>query len=383
MAAISALIKGDLSPVGNPVSLKTAHSQGALAFEGYSAITLGSGTEALALAMLDIKLHSETISFPEVLIPGYACPDLVSAAVYSGLKPVLIDINRNSPCLDLSAIRSAVNNNTVAIIAVNFLGISDDLYAIRELVEEWPAISLIEDNAQWYPELKPGTSLLGDYVCLSFGRGKPVSLLGGGALLTRNPIDVNLHNQRIVKQKSNFSSLILKVTAYNLLLHPFFYQLVSRNPWLKLGQTAYKSLEGIKSIGGHTEALLEDNVRVHLSRSRDIEHVLKEIVSGSKKYKLIDLVAEAGARAGRLLRYPILCETEQDRDEIFMAMSNEGLGASKMYKKHLLEIRGVDKLVLCRGNIDNAKEFSSRLITIPVHQYMDEKRINRLKVLLS
>jgi dTDP-4-amino-4,6-dideoxygalactose transaminase len=132
----------------------------------------------------------------------------------------------------------------------------------------------------------------------------------------------------------------------------------------------------------YQESLLADNVRIHFSKSMAIHHELREVVSNSKKYKFFDLAA-AGTGAERLLRYPVLCETERDRDEIYLAMCAEGLGGSKMYQQQLVDIPGVDKLVSSHGDTSNAKNFSSRLLTIPVHQYMDEKRLNKLRLLLS
>ena len=46
---------------------------------------------------------------------------------------------------------------------------------------------LIEDDAQYLPLDSEPASYCGDLVIHSFGRGKPVSLVGGGALLIRRP----------------------------------------------------------------------------------------------------------------------------------------------------------------------------------------------------
>ena len=56
---------------------------------------------------------------------------------------------------------------------------------LRPLADAAGAV-LIEDSAQAFPRDGGGDFWQGDLVVLSFGRGKPVSLLGGGAVLYRD-----------------------------------------------------------------------------------------------------------------------------------------------------------------------------------------------------
>ena len=117
-------------------------------------------------------------------MPAYACPDLVSAAKYAGVKPVLVDFEHDRPWMSVDEIKGVVSEKVIAIVAVNFLGIPERMQAIRGVADEYDAL-VIEDSAQAFP-VSPDTNFWkGDIVIVSFGRGKPVSLLGGGALLLR------------------------------------------------------------------------------------------------------------------------------------------------------------------------------------------------------
>ena len=79
-----------LSPVGEPIALQTNAPPGAGVFpEHYEPLLLNSGTAALSLAMTIAAGSAETSS-PEVILPAYGCPDLLAAAYYAGLRPVLV-----------------------------------------------------------------------------------------------------------------------------------------------------------------------------------------------------------------------------------------------------------------------------------------------------
>ena len=112
-----------LAPVGNSITTDTSDAS-TIQFEGYRTILVNSGTAALTLA-LRIASDASASNKQEVIIPAYACPDLVTACIGAGLTPVLCDINKNDPCYDLPMLESLVSNNTLAVMAINFLGIRE------------------------------------------------------------------------------------------------------------------------------------------------------------------------------------------------------------------------------------------------------------------
>ena len=158
---------------------------------------LNSGTASLALSILIAK-NLKKISNPEVIVPAYACPDLVAACAYAGVKCRLCDLAQNNTSYDINLLESLINENTIALAAINFLGIQERISEIFSIVQK-KDILLIEDNAQWFPELNNSDHLTGDFICLSFGRGKPVSLLGGGCLLVKETILQNDPIEDLIK----------------------------------------------------------------------------------------------------------------------------------------------------------------------------------------
>lgn len=370
METLRALIRGDLAPAGFPVARNIAPAPAHLFSDTYQTHWLDSGTSALALALMDCKLRQADVEFPQVIIPGYCCPDLVAAAVYAGVEPLVVDIEENDPAYDLDQLASALNPRVIAVIAINFLGIRERLTDIRNLLKQYSKpIYVIEDNAQWFPD-NPQAIFESDYVAFSFGRGKPLSLLGGGALLTKTPLSFAMPFEKGpdfgFKQK-------LKITAYNLLLNPHWYAFINRAPFLHLGETRYHPLDKITAAPEAVYKLLAENYQAYQQRSLKPENFYQQHLR--EKQKLQPLESE---RKQRLLRYPLVLESANDCSVLYRLLSADGLGASRMYQDSLNAVQGVGGKIHCFSNLANAKSFASRLMTLPVHAYVRESHLQKI-----
>jgi dTDP-4-amino-4,6-dideoxygalactose transaminase len=370
-------MRGVLPPAGNPVSLRSENAlqlehRVQLEFSGYHTTWVDSGTSALALALLTAKQARTDIAKPEVIIPAYCCPDLVAAAVHAGVKPIAVDISPNDPAYKLDNLTTALNQNTLAVIAVNFLGVRESLAELRVLLTKHPAVFLIEDNAQWFPDESETGSLAGDFVVFSFGRGKPVSLLGGGLLLSKLSSALapcsRAQQGQLAQYKTKF-----KFLAYNLLLLPQAYQLLARNPLIKLGETHYHPLLQIAAMDSYRHHLLAENIRAY----RASRHITAALAAEYDRILAThnvsnQLLAVNSTRCARLLRYPLLLETPEQRDKLLAALTQQGLGATAMYQKPLEEIDRMMPMITT-GNSDNARSFAARLITLPLHSGVTKK----------
>ena len=370
METLRALIRGDLAPAGYPVSPTISSARFDFFPENYQVNWLDSGTSSLAVALMDCKSRRSDVESPQVIIPGYCCPDLVAAAVYAGVEPLVVDIAADDPSYDLDQLASAVNSHVIAVIAINFLGLSERLVAIRHILQQQAQTTyLIEDNAQWFPE-KAHTIFESDYVTFSFGRGKPLSLLGGGVLLAKTPLAFTLplaEGEKFGwKQK-------LKIQAYNRLLNPHFYAFVNRTPFLHLGETRYHPLESISAAADTVHSLLVDNFSAYQNRRANVEGFYLQQLQSVQQ-----LQALSSERKQRLLRYPLLLATAAQASTLYKQLSADGLGSSLMYRDSLEVIPGVAGKIQCFSNLAQAKSFASRLITLPVHCYVQEKHLQKI-----
>ncbi|MGO1501010.1 MAG: DegT/DnrJ/EryC1/StrS family aminotransferase [Marinobacter sp.] len=382
-----------LRPVGSRVPLPMAHSDVLAApwAEHYESAFVNSGTAALSLAVkLSIK-SKQTRQTPEVILPAYGCPDLVAAVVARGARPVLVDLMQGRPWMNLDALESAVTENTVGIIAVGFLGIPERLFPLRRIADK-NDVTLIEDSAQVFPPSSSGNGLA-DYVVLSFGRGKPINLMGGGALLIRKD-----H----VEQSASVLAALPEVeppsgTAwrfrrwlFNLLLTRPLYGAMEKVPFLGIGQTVFHPLTSIDRqtpVGGLLEAGIEG-----FNNRKDIGAVYSEALLGLVDKGWVQLAPDCFGEAALegpvpaspiLLRYPLLAPSRQIRDEALLELNRVGIGASAFYCQALPAIDGVSNLVTAAASaFPCARDFAERLITLPSHEDVSTKDINSVADIL-
>lgn len=380
MEAIRSLIRGDLPPVGRKIIFSsTGFDKDFPEFEGYHSCWLDSGTSALAVALLQAKSLRPEVDAPEVILPGYCCPDLVAAAHYAGVLPRVVDINENDPSLNLAAVRKCISKNTIAIVAVNFLGVAENLSELSKLKVDYPQLFIIEDNAQWFPAEGEGAFLQGDFVTFSFGRGKPLSLLGGGLLLSRYPLSIAFVAKHIeAAGGTSLSRLLLafKYIAYNQLLSPFFYQLLSKNPFITLGKTEYSPLSVITALDAHRSELLAPNLHAYYQSATPIAEeyeTLFQTIDFENQFKGLTSV-----RCQRLLRYPILFASVEQKQKVLAKLLSLGLGATEMYRSELPQVDGVENISVC-GSLENAISFASRFITLPVHAGVTKTHLQLIK----
>lgn len=375
-----------LAPVGNRIGFKRSNKEFGDLFPGYAVVKCASGTAALALAIEQAKVN-RNVQSPEVILPAYGCPDLVAACVHAKVKPVLVDLAPNSPWMQLEQVNDALTDNTVAILAVTFLGIKERLEDLRAIVAARP-ITIIEDSAQWFPHL-PHDSFESDLVVLSFGRGKPVSMTGGGALLGKHiSKSVRMRVNHGETQKASLLDKLkyrAKATLFNIIVRPSIYGIFTRLPFLSIGETRYKGLDTINAMPSEIELLLETNCKRFQSR-KDKSDRLSSILA-QQKFKdagIIDLGLLCGLSNDRHhLRFPILFATPSMRDECAERMNAEGLGASKMYGTALHRIEGVESRVSLHLVDNEAENFAKRILTLPTHEFVSDKSLKQIEAVLS
>ncbi len=161
------------------------------------AIGVGSGTDALELAVKALKLEpgDEVITVPNTWI------STVFAICHGGGKPVFVDVDPDTYQIDPNKLMKAINKKTKAVIPVHLFGHPSPMTEIVEICAG-KNILIIEDVAQAtlarYDDNLTGTT--GDIGCFSFYPSKPLGGFGdGGMVITNNDIYANY-----IRQLSNY-----------------------------------------------------------------------------------------------------------------------------------------------------------------------------------
>ena len=147
-------------------------------------VGVGNGTDALEIALQAFNLSPGD----EVITQANTFVATVFAITNNNLTPVLVDCDKDTCMMDISALESKITPKTKAIIPVHLYGSTANMQEIMTLAKKHN-LYVIEDCAQahgaLYQNKKVGT--FGDIACFSFYPGKNLGAYGdGGAILTSN-----------------------------------------------------------------------------------------------------------------------------------------------------------------------------------------------------
>ena len=366
-----------LPPVRSRVSLRReSPARGASAFArvlpGRTVHLYDSGSAALAVALRDACLRHGSAR-PEVILPAYGCPQLISACLWAQVLPRIVDTAAGHWGYDLNLLRGACSRDTVAIVAVNLLGIGDQAQELLPLARASGAY-LVQDSAQHLPTLPTGWNA--DYVVLSFGRGKPLNLLRGGALAFSEQ-QALLADAPVVGGRARLREAVLASraagAAFNFITHPRAYGLALRLPGLGLGETRYSPVAGVSRLPFATWGQLGAAYETY---SRRHEAFRWDAVLPSWRRDLgvqeLTLPGSAAAARDRRLRLALLAPDRAFRDRASAALAGLGLGASAMYGTAVDGIQNIPGEVSAQGPFANAAQLAERLFTLPTHDAVSD-----------
>ena len=138
-----------------------------------SAIGVSSGSDALLLGLLGAGVGpgDEVITTPLTFVAT------AEAIVRAGARPVFVDVDGETLCLDPQAVLAAVTPRTRALLPVHLFGQPAALGALGDIARRHD-LSLIEDAAQAFGARHDGrfVGTVGHYGALSFF---PAKILGG------------------------------------------------------------------------------------------------------------------------------------------------------------------------------------------------------------
>ena len=148
------------------------------------AITCGSGTDALTIALLALRLKPGD----EVIVPDFTFIAPAECVMRLGGIPKFADIDAETLQVSAESIAKLITPKTKGIIAVNLFGQCAPYAEIQECARA-NSLWLIEDSAQAFGATQNGVPActFGDISITSFYPAKPLGCYGdGGALFTQD-----------------------------------------------------------------------------------------------------------------------------------------------------------------------------------------------------
>jgi dTDP-4-amino-4,6-dideoxygalactose transaminase len=148
-----------------------------------------NGRSALS-AGLRATVPKKNGEHPGVVLTSLTCYAVVEAIKSAGFTPVFADIEPNTLHFDGETLEKTLrkHKNVKAVIVQNNLGMPCDIKSIEASVRKHNLV-LVEDLAHcagisYKDGREAGT--IGDFAALSFGKGKSIDTISGGALVIRS-----------------------------------------------------------------------------------------------------------------------------------------------------------------------------------------------------
>ena len=150
------------------------------------AIGVASGTDGILLSLRAIGVGPGD----EVIAPAFTFFATIGPAMLLGAKPVLVDVDPQTYCLDVTALERAITPRTKAIVPVHLFGHSADMTPILQIAQAHD-LRVVEDNAQAIGAMYRGqvTGGIGDIGCLSFYPTKNLGAYGDGGMVVTDDDD--------------------------------------------------------------------------------------------------------------------------------------------------------------------------------------------------
>ena len=152
-------------------------------------IPCANGTDALQISMMALDLKPGD----EVITPSFTYIATVEAAALLQLKPVFVEVDKSTFCIDPEALERAITPKTKAIIPVHLYGHAAAMEKIMAIAKKYN-LFVIEDNAQaigcdytFTDGTIAKTGGIGHIGCTSFYPSKNLGAFGdGGAIFTND-----------------------------------------------------------------------------------------------------------------------------------------------------------------------------------------------------
>ena len=157
-------------------------------------IPCANGTDALQIAMMALDLQPGD----EVITPSFTYIATTEVVALLKLKPVFVDVDPVTYCMDIESLKKAITPKTKAIVPVHLYGQAAPMEEIMAIAKA-NNLYVIEDNAQaigcdytFSDGTKKKTGTIGHIGATSFYPSKNLGAFGdGGALFTNDKILAN------------------------------------------------------------------------------------------------------------------------------------------------------------------------------------------------
>lgn len=362
----------------NSLTLLTGHDNAFLYSTGRAAMT------ALLTSMSAINTDS---SRQFVVIPSYTCYSVPASVLKAGLRVLVCDIDPHTLDYDRTQLESLDWSTVLTIVSSNLYGIPNDLAYLEHLAHSNGAF-MIDDAAQCLGATAFGRAVgsFGDAGILSFDKGKVVTSVNGGVIITSSSslADRLTMEYSSVPSPSRVTLLaeIAKLFVYAIFLNPTLYWIPESLPFLRLGQTIYDD-------EFPTERYIDRLAAVVVPQLDRLEHLNNDRNSIASRYSFgtsemgtLRNIGVSESAEPIYLRYPV--RITNSRLRLNFLKSYRKLGCRASYPTCIVDIPGIEgKIAVHNDTCQAGRAVAGQLVTLPTHQFVTDRDIREICAGLS
>jgi len=306
------------------------------------AVPCANGTDALQVAMMALGLEPGD----EVIAPSFTYIATTEVIALLHLKPVFVDVDRSTFCIDPQAIKKAITSKTKAIVPVHLYGQAANMEEIMAIAAEHN-LFVIEDNAQaigadyfFSDGTQKKTGSIGHVSCTSFFPSKNLGCYGdGGAIST---------DDEVLAEK-------LKMIANHGQKKRYYHEMVGCNSRLDALQAAVLNIklplldtfvEARRSAAGYYDKGFAGNAAITTPfRAKNCRHVFHQ--------------------------YTILLNN-LNRDELHAYLADKNIPSTIYYPVPSHRQKMFSAFGHANYELENTEWLSKRVISLPMHTELEE-----------
>ncbi len=312
------------------------------------AVAVNSGTSALHLLIraLGIGPGDEVITTPFSFIASTNC------ILFERAKPVFVDIEPETLCIDPSLIEEAITPRTKAILAVDAFGHPAQLPALEEIARR-RGLRLIEDSAEALGSALDGRKCgsFGDAGIFGFYPNKQITTGEGGAVVTRDAELADLCRSMADQGRGEGGWLHHIRLGYN-------FRIDEMSAALGLSQLA--RLEEIVDARAGVAAR-------YLAALADTEEVMLPQIGRGVTMSWFVFVVRLADRFSRA-----------DRDRVLAALKRNGIGCRDYFEPIHLQPYVRAELGTHPGQFPVTERVGDRTIALPFYATMSAEDVDRV-----
>lgn len=308
-------------------------------------IPCANGTDALQIAMMALDLQPGD----EVITPSFTYIATTEVVALLKLKPVFVEVDPRTFCMDPAALRKAITPRTKAIVPVHLYGHAAPMEEIMSIAKEHD-LYVIEDNAQaigcdyrFADGRVAKTGSIGTIGATSFYPSKNLGAFGdGGAIFTND--DALAHK--------------LKMIANHGQEKRYYHELVGCNSRLDAIQAAILGIK-LTRLDEYNQA------------RKQVAAFYNQAFAGNEKIT----TPFVASYSDHVYHQYTLILNDVDRDGLSAYLAEQKIPSMIYYPVPGHRQKMFGSLGLTPQNMETTDWLTERVISLPVHTEMDEEQL--------